>query len=271
MTVPRAFVLAVFVGALSVFGAGCEVPLEWEPPSATSTVGGGDVPLASDWEQIEPGVERFDARVAAVDAAARVVMWRFSPVSDWTWMLATSTEPRPVSAWVDQAANPVLLAVNAGYFHEDGSPSGWVLADGNRWGRRVFDPEKSGIVTLGAKPTVLLGTVATSTIPVDAFQSYPFLIKGGARAFTQETGQYARRTFVGIDAEQRWYVGVVPQEPVTLFQLASILEALPIRWTRALNLDGGPSTGLVTSVAGREDRFDSFAPVAYVIVARRRL
>lgn len=270
-TIPRAFVLAVFVSGLLISGAGCEVPLEWELPSASSTAGGGGVPLVSDWEEVEPGVERFNARVATSDVAARLVMWRFSPESDWTWALATTTEPRPVSAWVDEGATPALFAVNAGYFHEDGSPSGWVSLDGVRWGKRFFDPEKSGIVTLGAKPTILLGTAPTSTIKTDAFQSYPFLIKSGERAFTQETGQYARRTFVAIDAEQRWYVGVVPSEPVTLFQLATLLKTLPIRWTRALNLDGGPSTGLVTSVAGREDRFDSFAPVAYVIVALRRL
>lgn len=269
---PRATMLAVFVaGCMLLMGAGCEIPLRWETPSATSTVGLPNTPPVTSWEEIEPGVERFDAKVAASGVAARLVLWRFSPESNWSWSLATSTAPQAVSAWVDKGGSSTLFAVNAGYFHEDGSPSGWVSVTGERWGKRFFDPEKSGIVTLGARPTVLLGTVPTSTVVVDAFQSYPFLLKGGRRAFAQETGQYARRTFVATDAENRWYVGVVPNEPITLFQLATLLEAMPIRWNRALNLDGGPSTGLVTSIDGREDRIDSFAPVAYVIVAKRRL
>lgn len=270
-SVPRAIVLAVFcVASLTVFGVGCEVPLRWEG-SITPTSTGIGVPTTAQWESIEPGVERLDAKVSAAGAAARVVLWRFSTEADWTWSLATSTEPQSVSQWVDDPQTDVIFAVNAGYFHADGFPSGWVSLDGLRWGKRAFDEGRSGIVSLGAKPTVLLGTTPTSTVRVDAFQSYPFLIKAGKQAFPKETGQYARRTFVAVDAEGRWYVGVVPTEPVTLFQLVGLLQSLPVNWERVLNLDGGPSTGLVTALGGREERFDSFAPVAYAIVAKRRL
>lgn len=269
--VPRAAMLAVFcvIGA-SLFGVGCEVPLRWEGSISPTSTGSG-VTTAAQWESVEPGVERLDAKLSASGAAARVVLWRFSAEADWTWSLATSTEPQPVSGWVDDPRANVLFAVNAGYFHADGLPSGWVQLAGDRWGKRVFDAERSGIVALGAKPGVLLGSTPTSTVRADAFQSYPFLIKGGEQAFPKETGQYARRTFVAVDAEGRWYVGVVPTEPVTLYQLVGLLQSLPVRWERVLNLDGGPSTGLVTALGGREERIDSFAPVAYAIVAKRRL
>ncbi len=270
-SVPRAIVLAVFCAAfVCVLGVGCEVPLRWEG-SITPTSTGSGVPTAAQWESVEPGVERFDTKVSAAGAAARVVLWRFSAEADWTWSLATSTESQSVSGWVDDPQTDVVFAVNAGYFHADGLPSGWAVLDGLRWGKRAFDEQRSGIVALGARPTVLLGSAPTSTVRVDAFQSYPFLIKGGEQAFPKETGQYARRTFVAVDAEGRWYVGVVPTEPVTLFQLVGLLQSLPVRWERVLNLDGGPSTGLVTALGGREERIDSFAPVAFAIVAKRRL
>lgn len=245
--------------------------MRWEadpaPVMSTSTI---ESLRGLAWKEIEPGVERFDARLKAEGVAARLVLWRFSDESSWEWSLATSTEPQAVSRWVDQTSSTVF-AVNAGYFHADGLPSGWVRTQGRDWGKRRFDPKKSGIVQLGVRPDLLFGETATSTIHDDAFQSYPWILRGGTRSFMQETGQYARRTFVGTDTDGRWYVGVIPLESVTLYQLGSLLQEAPVAWSHVLNLDGGPSTGLVSRIGGQEDRFDSFAPVSYVIVAKRRL
>lgn len=263
--------LVIFLGALMlILGAGCEVPIRWEAPEYPTQASTSSLSVAPSWEEIELGVERFDGRVSSSGVGARMIIWRFSSEADVTWSLATSTNPQPVSAWIDNNTTSTIFAVNAGYFHEDGLPSGWVSILGQRWGKRSFDESKSGIVRLGARPTVVLGSAPTSSFSVDAFQSYPFLLKAGEPAFLRETGQYARRTFVGTDAEHRWYVGVVPNESITLFQLVNLLETMPIRWDHVLNLDGGPSTGLVTRMTSQEDRTDSFAPVSYVIIAKRR-
>lgn len=259
------FLCALF----SSLGAGCSIPIEWsEPYTPTSTP---ETVVSRDWVEVDEGIARFDARVSAGEAAARLIIWRIRPEANLTWELATSTkvEGAPVAQWMDEDASR-LFVLNAGYFHDDHLPSGWVQKQGKRFGKRSFDADRSAYVLLGDTPRILSGSTNTSTIEVDAFQSYPWLIRERKTVFTQETGQYARRTFVGVDTDGVWYVGVVPSESVTLFQLAQLLSNVPTKWRHVINLDGGPSTGLMARVNGEEDRFDSFGSVLYTIVARRR-
>ncbi len=252
-----------------LLGAGCEIPVSWEsawesPAAPTTTT------TTATWQEVAPGVARFDQRVGSGDAAARLILWRFSPEASLTWsIVASSTEPKSVSKWADEDPK-ALLVLNGGYFHADGKPSGWAQSSGHLLTGRSFEAQRSGLVSLGEAPALLLGTTATATIREDGLQSYPWLIESGTLAFTQETGQYARRTFLGMDANRNWYVGIVPSESLTLHQLATVLFEVPVQWRRVINLDGGPSTGLISRFPGAEDRFDSFSPIPYVIVARPR-
>ncbi len=264
----RPGLLAIVVCGLlfTLLGAGCEIPVSWEgawspEPAANAT---------TTWRAVATGVDRFDQRLGAEAAAARFIIWRVTPEAGLTWsIVASTTQPRLVSAWSD--ADPeAVFTINGGYFHADGQPSGWARANGQSLSRRSFDAQRSGMVVLGDEPNLFAGTMSTGTFREDGFQSYPWLIDDGRLAFTQETGQYARRTFVGTDMQGNWYVGIVPSESVTLHQLGKLLLQVPVRWNRVMNLDGGPSTGLVTQFPGAEDRFDSFSPVPYVIVARPR-
>lgn len=255
----------------SLLGAGCEIPVSWEgaweTPHPTSSV---PIVTTTTWQEVAPGIARFDQRLGAGDAAARVILWRFYPEASLSWsIVASSTQPKAVSKWADEDPT-ALFVLNGGYFHADGKPSGWAQSSGRVLSGRSFEARRSGIVSLGDTPALLLGSTPTSTIREDGFQSYPWLIENGAVAFTQETGQYARRTFLGVDANRTWYVGVVPSESLTLHQLATVLMEAPIQWQRVINLDGGPSTGLITRFPAAEDRFDSFSPIPYVIVARPR-
>ena len=252
-------------------GAGCTVPVAWKGNDApVDHVASSTRPLSSDaftWKQVDEGVELLDARVAASGVGARLLLWRFAPSSTLTWSLATSTEAKTVGRWADRFPRAKLV-MNAGYFHEDGLPSGWVFASGDSWGTRQFSPEKSGIATLGERPALLSGRVNRKYITSDAFQSFPWIIEKGKRVFLQETGQYARRTFLAQDVQGAWYVGIVPEETVTLYQLGLMVQELPIEWDRVLNLDGGTSTGVVMRFREQETRVDSFAPIFYSIVAQ---
>ena len=162
------------------------------------------------------------------------------------------------------------ITINGGYFHPDGLPSGLVQIDGALWGERMFDTSRSGFVFLGAEPVLVNGTVTTKGVSADIVQSYPWIMYQGKQSFLQETGNYARRTFVGTDKEGRWYVGIVPDTSVTLYQLGLLLQELPVQWRHVLNMDGGPSSGLVARIQGVEDRVNSFAPVTYVIHGTQR-
>ncbi|MBP9747602.1 phosphodiester glycosidase family protein [Patescibacteria group bacterium] len=263
----------VFLCILSL-GSGCTVPVRWEDPAqegaTTSTQSGQDgTPAAWSWQVVEPGVRRLDARVASGEAAARILVWEFDKNAGYVWELVRPDQALSVAATAELTQEDGIF-LNGGYFHADGSPSGLVQVGGERWGKRQFDPVRSGFVVLGDRPFLLAGTATTTGITADILQSYPWIIRKGAHGFSQETGNYARRTFVGTDVRGRWYVGIVPDESVTLYQLGHLLQALPIEWRDALNLDGGPSSGLVARIQGVQDRENSFAPVAYVIRGRKR-
>jgi hypothetical protein len=248
-------------------GAGCTIPVSWGEPSSEAT----STQLLTDvWQSVEPGVDRLDQRVGAEGVAARVILWRIHPEAKLTWSLALATSTgQTVSAWANQFTEAKIV-LNGSYFQANGRPIGWLKAEGSLVTDRVLDKDRAGFVSLGARPALLIGAVPTSTFSgvENVFQSYPWLIRDEKIAFTQETQQYARRTFLGTDAEGRWYVGVVPNESISLFQLAHMLQEMPVHWQRVLNLDGGPSTGVVTRFSGGEDRIDSFSSVAYVLVGR---
>ncbi len=260
--------VGAFVFVLLAMGAGCTVPVAWEgepkPLSSAPEITKSD---SFRWTNVDEGVETLDTRVAASGVGARVLLWRFSSSTERTWTIATSTEAKLLGRWAEQERSAKMV-LNAGYFHEDGLPSGWVFAGGAPWGKRRFSPEKSGIAMLGTHPKLLAGQTTTSRMRSDALQSFPWIFLEGKRAFLQETGNYARRTFLATDTAGTWYVGIVPQETVTLYQLGLLLEALPIAFERVLNLDGGPSTGVMTRFREQETRIDSFAPVSFVIVMR---
>lgn len=263
----------VFLCILSL-GSGCTVPVRWEDPAqegaTTSTQSGQDgTPATWSWQAVEPGVRRLDARVASGEAAARILVWEFDKNAGYVWELVRPDQALSVAATAELTQEDGIF-LNGGYFHADGLPSGLVQVGGERWGKRQFDPVRSGFVVLGDRPFLLAGTATTTGITADILQSYPWIIRKGAHGFSQETGNYARRTFVGTDVRGRWYVGIVPDESVTLYQLGHLLQALPIEWRDVLNLDGGPSSGLVARIQGVQDRENSFAPVAYVIRGRKR-
>lgn len=257
-----------------LLGSGCTVPVRWENPdqgqAATSTSSGqGGSSERWSWQVVEEGVRRLDARVAGGEAAARILVWEFDPRAGYAWELVRPDRALSVAATAELTHEDGVF-VNGGYFHADSLPSGFVQIDGERWGKRQFDPERSGFVVLGEKPFLLAGTATTTGITADILQSYPWIIRKGVQGFSQETGNYARRTFVGTDIRGYWYVGIVPDESVTLYQLGKLLGELPIDWRDALNLDGGPSSGLVARIQGVQDRENSFAPVPYVIRGYKR-
>jgi hypothetical protein len=62
---------------------------------------------------------------------------------------------------------------------------------------------------------------------------------------TEDDGQRARRTVVAQDGEGRVYFLVAAQGHFTLFGLSRFLSASDLGLERALNMDGGASTGML--------------------------
>jgi exopolysaccharide biosynthesis protein len=82
----------------------------------------------------------------------------------------------------------------------------------------------------------------------ELLQCSPWLVSGGqtAKGISAPSSPRLRRTFIATDEQKNWVLGTC--ESMTLTGLASMLASQSVitelKITRALNLDGGPSTGL---------------------------
>lgn len=142
-----------------------------------------------------------------------------------------------------------MAMCNGGYFSPDDlSPSGLQIAGGRRSG--VFQkgmPYGGGFVVRAGKPALYVDGEFTDTNDItELVQCCPMLVNDGKPLSEKGGGPQARRTFLLTDNADHWALGIANR--VGLRELADILTTSGVitefKVMRALNLDGGPSTGL---------------------------
>jgi len=162
--------------------------------------------------------------------------------------------PQDVAAW--QAATGALLVVNGGFFTEAYDATGLVFSQGTAHGTSygafagMFAVTEAGpeVRWLGARP------YDPAEPLMAALQAFPMLVLPGGVAGVAESdasAEVARRTWIGQDRQGRVLVGVAPSGGLSLSALSAWLVAADLDLDRALNLDGGGSTGL--ALAGAPD------------------
>lgn len=142
-----------------------------------------------------------------------------------------------------------LLAVNGGFFDRDFEPEGYVASRGQLLSE--WDEELGGGVITGRDGRAVQhdGEVfeAPETVPDWAIQAKPRLVVDGALNIRRETGLRAARTALCLkrDGRELMVVAVTAEENEgpTLYELGQQL--VEEGCDEALNLDGGPSTGVV--------------------------
>ena len=152
------------------------------------------------------------------------------------------------------------LVMNAGYFTPEYRPTGLLVAQGKVLSSFVSSggPAGSGVLLVEEGRVQLLrrediGSRRFETAEL-AIQAGPRLIESnGERGIRSDDGQHANRTFIGADARGWLVLGVVHRPDgglgggPSLFELQRMLLQLnpKAQVAFALNLDGGPSTGLI--------------------------
>lgn len=143
-----------------------------------------------------------------------------------------------------------LAVCNGGYFNPGKlTPVGLEIADGRRSG--TFDAW-GWVGALGVekgKPALVWQEEFHDSPDITQFvQCSPWLVSDGRMVPLPQGGEDPRnaRTFILTDGEGRWAIGICKR--VGLLELARLLITPDIitemKVRRALNLDGGPSTGL---------------------------
>jgi hypothetical protein len=163
-----------------------------------------------------------------------------------------------------------LAVVNGGYFEADFRPSTWLKRAGVELSKKS-DTSKGGVLAVGGGG-VYLGPFSGLTFePELAVQSFPLIVEAdGSSGIHRDDGRRAARTVVCWSADQLHFIVLAAPrgEGPTLFESAALLRApwpAGFGCRSALNLDGGPSSGVWFSPALGAKQRPPFAAVAYGI------
>jgi hypothetical protein len=149
--------------------------------------------------------------------------------------------------------------------------TGLLISDGQMWGAVYGD--FAGLLAVTADEQVSVRWLRDH--PYDPAEpltqgvmSFPVLVKpGGAMGFPADAddGMSARRTIVAQDFEGRILFIAAPRGHLSLHEMAVFLAESDLDIDVALNLDGGPSTGLWLATEANPVGIDSRAAVPSVI------
>ena len=145
--------------------------------------------------------------------------------------------------------NQCVAGVNGGFFDPEFRPIGLMISQGNRVGAL----SKQGWTTTGVLFSDERGIHLTrrdhfrESVGIHALlQTGPYLVEHARRISGLDDSKSRRRTFIATDWRGNWALGVT--SALSLAELAEILASpKPVTgWkvNRAINLDGGSSSGL---------------------------
>ena len=168
-----------------------------------------------------------------------------------------------------------LAALNGGYFEPDFRPSTWLVDAGVELSPKA-DTSKGGVLALGAGGIYLGPMAGLEFAPVLAVQSFPLVVEAEGKAGVySDDGRRAARTIACLVGPVLHFIVIsAPRgDGPTLFETATLLrEPRPAGFAcrRALNLDGGPSTGVLFAPAIHAKQRRPLAKVAYAIAIMAR-
>lgn len=239
-------------------------------PSAPAAPGPADTPPDSGWLAGDTGLElrRMQLDRGPAEPALPVVVVRLDPARIALRVAYAPDQPRGLRAWFDE--RQPLVAINGGFFTEEYRATALLISDGAPSGASYEG--FGGMLTVAADRSVSIRPLRDQ--PYDpaeplaqALQSFPMLVfPGGVPAEIEDNGQPARRSALAIDRQGRLLLIASPASGFTLRGLAEWLASSDLEVDRALNLDGGSSTGLFLKDGALEEAIDSFGPLPVVLL-----
>ena len=279
-TVRTCFLAIVLVA--TVWLSGCQAILPQSPNTATPTATQTSTPAPSttpeptpsDWQQLQPGLER---RILEV--------WQDGPYLDSLYILRlepgyfhfeVAYDPQGLTLENWQSQSGALIVINGGFYRledEASIPTGLTIIDGTPMGDSYGD--FGGMLAISGGDPELRWLAQQPYEPNEplqsALQSFPILVKpGGELGFgpEQEDDVQARRSLIAQDQAGRMLLMVAPQGNLTLHQLSTALTESNLEINFAFNLDGGPSSGIL--LADPIEKIPAISLLPIVITVHQR-
>ena len=205
-------------------------------------------------------------------AAVPLVIVRLDPAQVRLRVAYAPDRPRGLRGWFE--ARQPLVAINGSFFTPEYRATALLVSDGVASGAsyEAFGGMLSVAPDGGVSLRALSDQPYNPAEPIkQALQSFPMLVfPGGTPATIEDDGRRARRSAVAIDRAGRLLLLVSPTSDFTLRGLADWLSQSDLDVDRALNLDGGSSTGLYMSDGALHEEIDSFGPLPIVLLVEAK-
>jgi len=199
-----------------------------------------------------PNIQLNEVSVALPSREVALSLVVFT-TKDFTVRVIDNSSEKDASKYPDLATamteNGCVAGCNGGFFsRKPFAPVGGMISNGitvSRVNRHTW--MKGLLVVRQGQPALeLVDAFDSNTGITELLQSGTWLVREGKSETDNSRDKIARRTFIGHDAYGRWFLGA--SSPCTLHELAAALRAPEVHAVidvqSALNLDGGPSTGL---------------------------
>lgn len=209
-----------------------------------------DLTVSSDVEVLGLRVRSGSVPATGQSAGAGGRLWGFSDLaldgSRLQLELEVAQAGAPLSKLLPEGA---LAVVNGGYFEADFRPSAWLKSRGVELSPKR-DTARGGVLALTDSSTYLGPFSGLSFEPELALQSFPLIVEAdGELGIHSDDGHRAQRTVACLVGDTLHFIVIAAPrgDGPTLFESATLLRDAPPRGFGcrvALNLDGGPSSGV---------------------------
>jgi len=241
--------------------------------STTSTPNDQGTPQLNTWYKGASGVEvRYEDWKSPGNNEDTVTIVRFDLRHIKLSVAYQPSQPLLMSDWMRQEHATAII--NGGYFDDQNNATALTVANGQSFGTSYNG--FGGMLSVDAQGNISLRSLHEQ--PYDpnneqlqqATQSSPMLVVNGkATQFNADAGG-SRRSVVAIDKQGRLLLIVSPSMAFSLGELEDLLVSSDLSIDRALNLDGGASTGLYVNSGSQQVAIDSVAKLPIVVIVRTK-
>ncbi|HYL43877.1 MAG TPA: phosphodiester glycosidase family protein [Ktedonobacteraceae bacterium] len=245
------------------------------PSSPTNVAGTQGTPQLNTWykDKGTPGVEvRYEDWKSPGNNEDTVTIVRFDLRYVKLSVAYQPSNPLLLSEWMQKEHATAII--NGGYFDDQNNATALVVSNGQVFGTSYNG--FGGMLSVDANGHTSLRSLNQQ--PYDpnndqlqqATQSSPMLILNGKATQFDANAASSRRTVVAMDRQGRLLFIVSPNMAFSLGELADLLASSDLSIDRALNLDGGASTGLYLNAGSQQASIDSIGKLPIVVLVQKK-
>lgn len=227
------------------------------------------------WEAIDKGIGYNKIIISSGESFVRAILKfvRLDPALVKLKILASGNSGLNGGFFVRDLAEKTnaALVINGGYFDENGKPLGFLVSDGAAINKRVATNWiYSGLFYVkGDKPFLVHREDFQEGIGVEqAIQAGPYLMANGSPLKEIKNLHASHfRSGIGITRDNEIFIFATDTKysGVSWHELQQILSIPDLHCAHAMNLDGGGSTQMALSTAGKKEYIDGTSKIPVAI------